>query len=133
MRRLRPLLPALVLVLLAVPPAASSAAASASAVASTTPVPAPTYTPNPAASDGSIGAAADAGATGNGDAGTPLPLVLLAVLGALMLVAALAFGAARWWAWDPRWLQRSRHAGSEAGWRAGAAWEEFTDWLRIGR
>jgi hypothetical protein len=153
MRRFRPLLLALVL-LAAVPlaaqaatrtstaadaagatvPATATATATAPAAATppaTTPAPGPTYTPNPAASDDAIGAAA--ASTGRGDAGTPLPLVLLGVLGALMVLAALLLGAARWWAWDPRWLQRTRHAGAEAGWRAGAAWEEFTDWLRLGR
>jgi hypothetical protein len=30
-------------------------------------------------------------------------------------------------------MQRWRHATGEAGWRAGNAWAEFTDWLRIGR
>ena len=31
------------------------------------------------------------------------------------------------------WLVRWRHATGEAGWRAGNAWAEFTDWLRLGR
>ena len=142
MRRLRPLLLALALLVACAPaapaatrtstaPAAGGAPAAATAPA-TTPAPGPTYAPSPAASDGAIGAAATSAGDG-GDAGTPLPLVLLAVLAGLMVIAALLFGAARWWAWDPRWLQRSRHAGAEAGWRAGAAWEEFTDWLRFGR
>jgi hypothetical protein len=30
-------------------------------------------------------------------------------------------------------MARWRHASGEAGWRAGNAWAEFTDWLRIGR
>jgi hypothetical protein len=62
-----------------------------------------------------------------------LPIFLLAVLGAILLAAALAIGAARWWAYDPPWLARSRHATAEAGWRTSAAWAEFRDWLRIGR
>ena len=49
----------------------------------------------------------------------------------VMLLALWAF--ARWWAWEPRWLVRWRHATAEAGWRASAAWAEFTDWLRFGR
>ena len=48
-----------------------------------------------------------------------------------MLLALWAF--ARWWAWEPHWLARWRHATAEAGWRASAAWAEFTDWLRLGR
>jgi hypothetical protein len=57
----------------------------------------------------------------------------LVVAGAI--VVALLVGAliARWWAWEPRWLVRWRHAMGEAGWRASAAWAEFTDWLRLGR
>jgi hypothetical protein len=62
-----------------------------------------------------------------------LPVLFLAVLGALLLAAALAIAAARWWAYDPPWLARSRHATAEAGWRTSAAWAEFRDWLRIGR
>jgi hypothetical protein len=34
---------------------------------------------------------------------------------------------------NPPWLQRWRHASHEAGWRASAAWSEFTDWVRLGR
>jgi hypothetical protein len=62
-----------------------------------------------------------------------LPVLLLAVLGAILLAAALAIAAARWWAYDPPWLTRTRHATAEAGWRTSAAWAEFRDWLRIGR
>jgi hypothetical protein len=62
--------------------------------------------------------------------GVPL---LVVVVGAIVL-AALVLGAfARWWAWEPLWLVRWRHATAEAGWRASAAWAEFTDWLRLGR
>lgn len=31
-----------------------------------------------------------------------------------------------------RWLQPIGHAMGEAGWRIGARWAEFTDWLRLG-
>jgi hypothetical protein len=62
--------------------------------------------------------------------GVRLALIVVAAL-LLMLLALWAF--ARWWAWEPDWLVRSRHATAEAGWRASAAWAEFTDWLRLGR
>jgi hypothetical protein len=62
--------------------------------------------------------------------GARLALVIVAAL-LLMLLALWAF--ARWWAWEPRWFVRWRHAIAEAGWRASAAWAEFTDWLRLGR
>jgi hypothetical protein len=61
------------------------------------------------------------------------PLILLALVGALLLLAAALWGAARWWAWEPTWWTRSRHATAEAGWRTSAAWAEFRDWLRLGR
>ena len=67
------------------------------------------------------------------DAGIPAPLVALAVIGALMALVALLYGLARWWAWEPHWLVRARHAGAEASWRASGSWAEFMDWLRLGR
>ena len=60
----------------------------------------------------------------------PVALIVVAAL-LVMLLALWAF--ARWWAWEPHWLARWRHATAEAGWRASAAWAEFTDWLRLGR
>ena len=60
-------------------------------------------------------------------------VLLLLVAGALALFLLALWALARWQAWDPPWLARWRHATGEAGWRAGNAWAEFTDWLRIGR
>jgi hypothetical protein len=60
-------------------------------------------------------------------------VLLLLVVGALALFLLGLWAIARWQAWDPPWLARWRHATGEAGWRAGNAWAEFTDWLRIGR
>ena len=57
----------------------------------------------------------------------------LIVVGALLVMLLALWAFARWWAWEPRWLVRWRHATAEAGWRASAAWAEFTDWLRLGR
>lgn len=59
-------------------------------------------------------------------------LMLLAVAAIAVFLLAL-WAIARWQAWEPPWLARWRHATGEAGWRAGNAWAEFTDWLRIGR
>jgi hypothetical protein len=75
--------------------------------------------------------AADGPGTDSND--SKLPVLLLAIIGAVLLAAALAIAAARWWAYDPPWLVRSRHATAEAGWRTSAAWAEFRDWLRLGR
>jgi hypothetical protein len=95
-----------------------------------TPQPAPTSNPAPAVADNAVLAASK---RRNSDAGVPAPLVALAVIGALMALAALLYALARWWAWEPRWLVRARHAGAEAGWRASGSWAEFMDWLRLGR
>jgi hypothetical protein len=55
------------------------------------------------------------------------------MVGVLVLLALVLWALARWQAWEPLWLVRWRHATGEAGWRAGNAWAEFTDWLRLGR
>ena len=60
-------------------------------------------------------------------------VLLLLLVACARAVAARAVALARWQAWDPPWLARWRHATGEAGWRAGNAWAEFTDWLRLGR
>jgi hypothetical protein len=67
------------------------------------------------------------------DAGDRAAVLLLVVFGGLFVLAAVLWALARWQAWDPPFMARWRHAGGEAGWRAGNAWAEFTDWLRIGR
>jgi hypothetical protein len=60
-------------------------------------------------------------------------VIMLLLVGALALLALGLLALARWQAWEPPWLARWRHAYGEAGWRAGNAWAEFTDWLRLGR
>jgi hypothetical protein len=60
-------------------------------------------------------------------------VLMLVIVGALALFLLALWAIARWQAWEPPWLARWRHATGEAGWRAGNAWAEFTDWLRIGR
>jgi hypothetical protein len=60
-------------------------------------------------------------------------VIMLLLVGALALLAVFLAALARWQAWEPDWVVRWRHATGEAGWRAGNAWAEFTDWLRIGR
>jgi hypothetical protein len=87
----------------------------APATSSTAPAPASTTQAQPAA-----------------DNGREVPLGVI-VAGAILLAALALWGFARWWAWQPPWLDRWRHATAEAGWRASAAWAEFTDWLRLGR
>jgi hypothetical protein len=59
--------------------------------------------------------------------------IALAALAALLALGALAWGIARWLAYEPRWTVSLRHAMAEAGFRASATWAEFTDWVRLGR
>jgi hypothetical protein len=99
--------------------------------ATTTAPPATTTAPAapPAATTAAPAQAADTGP----DAGDRAAVLLLVVFAGLFLLAAVLWALARWQAWDPPFMQRWRHATGEAGWRAGNAWAEFTDWLRIGR
>ncbi len=110
---------------------APSTGAPAAAAPGVTPQPAGADQPAPAVADAAI--AAQAASTDSGADDTPAPLVLLAIIGALLLLAAAAWGSARWWAWEPAWVSRFKHAGAEAGWRSSASWAEFRDWLRFGR
>jgi hypothetical protein len=83
--------------------------------------------------------AAPASASASGARPTTRPgndraaVIMLLLVGALALLAVFLAALARWQAWEPDWVVRWRHATGEAGWRAGNAWAEFTDWLRIGR
>ncbi|MGZ6673705.1 MAG: hypothetical protein ACXVFM_15295 [Solirubrobacteraceae bacterium] len=104
------------------PPATTTIAPNATTTAAT---PAPAPAPAPAAA-----ATQTAPKSASSHKGARLALIVVAAL-LLMLLALWAF--ARWWAWEPHWLARWRHATAEAGWRASAAWAEFTDWLRLGR
>jgi hypothetical protein len=81
----------------------------------------------------STGTPASTGTGTRSNTDKKLPVLLLAILGAILLAGALAIAAARWWAYDPPWLVRARHSTAEAGWRTSAAWAEFRDWLRLGR
>jgi hypothetical protein len=59
--------------------------------------------------------------------------IVAAALAALLILVCLAWGAARWWAYEPRWTISLRHSLAEAGWHLSASWEEFADWVRLGR
>jgi hypothetical protein len=59
--------------------------------------------------------------------------VLAAVAAAVLIVACAAWGAARWWAYEPHWLAPARHTCAEAGLRLSATWGELRDWMRLGR
>jgi hypothetical protein len=96
-----------------------------------TPAPPASFEPAPPAADGAVARAAAAPADDGSDA--PAPVLLLAILAGLLALALLLWGAFRFFAWEPRWLLAARHATAEAGWRAGGAWADFTDWVRSRR
>ena len=54
-------------------------------------------------------------------------------LAALLLLTSLVWLTLRALAWQPTWFPRARHAFHEAGWRASGTWQDFTDWVRLGR
>lgn len=93
-----------------------------------TPTPETPLTASPAVLEESV---APAAATQASDGA--LPVILLAVLGGLVALGLLAWALVRWWAFEPRWLVGTRHACTEAGYRASATWAEFSDWVRLGR
>ena len=103
------------------PPATTAIAPNATTTAAA-PVPAPATTTAPAPAPATQSTASHEGAR-----------LALIVIGALLVMLLALWAFARWWAWEPHWLARWRHATAEAGWRASAAWAEFTDWLRLGR
>ena len=103
------------------PPATTTIAPNATPTAATT-APAPAPAP--------VAATQTAPQSTSSHKGARLALI---VFGALLVMLLALWAFARWWAWEPRWLVRWRHATAEAGWRASAAWAEFTDWLRLGR
>lgn len=58
---------------------------------------------------------------------------MAAALAAVLIVLCLVWAAARWWAYEPRWTVSLRHCVAEASWRLSGTWDEFADWLRLGR
>jgi hypothetical protein len=58
--------------------------------------------------------------------------LVLAIVGALLALACLAWAIVRWRALEPRWSTALMHSLREATYRASATWAEFSDWARIG-
>jgi hypothetical protein len=116
------------------PPSATKAATAVAGVpAQAQAPPTPQSEPAPAAAisvDDSIALASHTTAVAT-DA--PFPVLALAILAGVLALAALAFGVVRWFAWEPAWAVRFRHAAGEAGWRASSTFAEFTDFVRLGR
>jgi hypothetical protein len=57
-------------------------------------------------------------------------LIGLLVLSALAWLALVVLGRT---GWGEERFAGPRHAWSEARYRAGGVWSDFTDWLRVGR
>jgi hypothetical protein len=58
--------------------------------------------------------------------------LVLAILGALLVLACLVWAITRWLALEPRWSTGLMYSLREATYRASATWAEFSDWARIG-
>lgn len=86
--------------------------------------------PQPGAHRAALGSAIAHGASGSG--GLSSGALVAAVLAGVVILACLAWGLARWWAYEPRWLPVARHACAEAGLRLSAGWGELRDWMRLG-
>jgi hypothetical protein len=108
-------------------PAGTAPAGTSTAPATTTSTPA-TAAPTSA---GTLPASARRSKTGARRLSTGA--IVAAALAALLIVLCLLWGAARWWAYEPRWTVSLRHSLAEASWRLSASWDEFSDWARIGR
>lgn len=63
-------------------------------------------------------------------AGVPLPIVLLAVIGAALLLIAAAVGASRLTGWEPEWAAPWRQSWNEAEYRISGGWLALRDRLR---
>ena len=118
----------------------SSAPSSGGSSAKSAPTPAgkPTAGAPPApppvakAAGGTLAASIPASASAS-EAGTPLPIILLAILGGLLLVIGLVVWLARFMGWGlDRWAP-ALHTIREAGYRSENAISEFADWARRGR
>jgi hypothetical protein len=59
--------------------------------------------------------------------------IVIAVAAALVALACVAWGLARAFAYEPRWMLYARHSIAEAEVRTSATWAELGDWMRLGR
>jgi hypothetical protein len=117
------------------PPAASppGAAPAAGQPAASAPPPTPPAVPQVTpAEQAAAQQVAHAAARRTSDASTPAPLIFLAILAGLALLAGALVGVGRLRGWDFARLAPARHALAEAGYRTGGLWSEFVDWVRLG-
>jgi cobalamin biosynthesis Mg chelatase CobN len=92
----------------------------------------PTSSPVAKPAGGALAASTPASASAS-KGGTPLPIILLAIIGGLLLVIGLAVWFARFMGWGlDRW-EPALHTLREASYRTENALSEFADWARFGR
>lgn len=72
-------------------------------------------------------------ATASASNAAPAPVILLALLAGLLGLSALLLLATRRFGWDEGRLAPVAHAWREASFRSSGLWEDFRDWLRVGR
>jgi hypothetical protein len=94
--------------------------------------PAPPVAEQPAPPSDST-AAIDRAAAASPDNDAPAPLVGLGVLALLLVLTAAMWLALRRYGVGEGRLAPAYHSWREARWRAGGVWEDFRDWLRLGR
>ncbi|HYM45282.1 MAG TPA: hypothetical protein VES65_03880 [Solirubrobacteraceae bacterium] len=115
-------------------PATTAPAATAPATSGASP---PTYAPSTIPLPGSAATRSDLGrfarARTRSSGKVSTEAVVLAAIGALLVLACSAWAFARSRAFEPHWLLSLRHALAEAGFRTSATWAEFSDWVRLGR
>jgi hypothetical protein len=100
---------------------------------STITVPSTTTAPGATTAPSTTTATVTAARAGKGGGGVSGGAILAAVIAALLALACLAWAVFRLGAFEPHWLLSARHSLAEAGFRAAATWDEFTDWIRLGR
>lgn len=124
-----------------VPPAATPAPA---ATAVPTSVPTKRVVPDPPAPDeiaagtaAATPAAAEAAiervATASAANDAPAPVLALGLLGALLALTGLLLVAIKRFGIGEERLAGAGHAVREARWRAAGTWQDFLDWVRLGR
>jgi hypothetical protein len=72
-------------------------------------------------------------ATARASNGAPAPVLLLGILAALLALAALVLFAMRRMGVGEDRMTGAAHAIREARWRTAGTWQDFLDWVRLGR
>jgi hypothetical protein len=132
-------------------PEEKAAAPAATATPAATPTPAPTPAPgaktttvvpdppgpDPAPAATNVPAASDAAieriATARSSSDAPAPVLGLGLLAAALALLAVGLVAARRFGVGDDRLAGPAHAIREARWRAAGTWQDFLDWVRLGR